>query len=168
MKSKVVKKAIEVTCIVGISVLVSLGVNVKINKDIQSIESNMDVIIDDVNKNNSDILTLEDKYNNLDRTINKEAISKEHKTKSHVKDKVDVIKQSNKKDTNINKDNTVNENTTINEDTKQFTEEDVQRYKEYKESLINEYGEDVYNLMNQEAGIENEEQSFYHFMEYGI
>ena len=85
MKSKVVKKAIEVTCIVGISVLVSLVVNIK-----------------------------------------------------------------------------------INEDNKQFTKEDIQRYKEYKQSLINEYGEDIYNLMNQEAGIENEAQSFYHFMEYGI
>ena len=49
-----------------------------------------------------------------------------------------------------------------------FTEEDIKRYEEYKEGLINEYGEDVYNLMNQEAGIENEEQSFYHFMKYGI
>ena len=49
-----------------------------------------------------------------------------------------------------------------------FTKEDIERYKNYKEGLINEYGEEVYNLMNQEAGINNEEESFYHFIKYGI
>ena len=49
-----------------------------------------------------------------------------------------------------------------------YTEEDYNRYLEYKEGLIQEYGEEIYNLMNQEAGIETEEDSFNHFMEYGI
>ena len=49
-----------------------------------------------------------------------------------------------------------------------YTEEDYNKYLEYKESLIQEYGEEIYNLMNQEAGIETEEDSFNHFMEYGI
>lgn len=49
-----------------------------------------------------------------------------------------------------------------------YTEEDYNRYLEYKEGLIQEYGEEIYNLMNQEAGIETEEDSFFHFMEYGI
>lgn len=49
-----------------------------------------------------------------------------------------------------------------------YTEEDYNRYLEYKEGLIQEYGEEIYNLMNQEAGIETEEDSFTHFMEYGI
>lgn len=49
-----------------------------------------------------------------------------------------------------------------------YTEEDYNRYLEYKEGLIQEYGEEIYNLMNQEAGIKNEEESFLHYMEYGI
>ena len=49
-----------------------------------------------------------------------------------------------------------------------YTEEDYNRYLEYKEGLIKEYGEEIYNLMNQEAGIKTEEESFEHFMEYGI
>lgn len=49
-----------------------------------------------------------------------------------------------------------------------YTEEDYNRYLEYKEGLIQEYGEEIYNLMNQEAGIETEEDSFNHFIEYGI
>ena len=49
-----------------------------------------------------------------------------------------------------------------------YTEEDYNRYLEYKEGLIKEYGEEIYNLMNQEAGIKTEDESFEHFMEYGI
>ena len=49
-----------------------------------------------------------------------------------------------------------------------YTKEDYDRYLEYKNNLIDEYGEDIYRLMNQEAGIETEEESFKHFMEYGI
>lgn len=49
-----------------------------------------------------------------------------------------------------------------------YTEEDYNKYLEYKEGLIKEYGEEIYNLMNQEAGIKTEEESFEHFMEYGI
>ena len=49
-----------------------------------------------------------------------------------------------------------------------YTEEDYNKYLEYKESLIQEYGEEIYNLMNQEAGIKTEEESFNHYMEYGI
>lgn len=49
-----------------------------------------------------------------------------------------------------------------------YTQEDYDKYLEYKQGLIDEHGEEIYNLMNQEAGIENEEESFYHFMEYGI
>ncbi|MGL5764572.1 MAG: hypothetical protein ACRCX8_02910 [Sarcina sp.] len=55
----------------------------------------------------------------------------------------------------------------INSTTK-YTEDDYNRYIEYRESLIVEYGQEVYDLMNQEAGLENEEQSFIHFMKYGI
>ena len=49
-----------------------------------------------------------------------------------------------------------------------YTEEDYNKYLEYKESLIQEHGEEIYKLMNQEAGIKTEEESFSHFMEYGI
>ena len=49
-----------------------------------------------------------------------------------------------------------------------YTEEDYSRYLEYKSDLIDQYGEDIYKLMNQEAGIETEEESFKHFMKYGI
>ena len=49
-----------------------------------------------------------------------------------------------------------------------YTEEDYIKYLEYKNNLIDQYGEDIYKLMNQEAGITTEEESFKHFMEYGI
>ena len=49
-----------------------------------------------------------------------------------------------------------------------YTEEDYNKYLEYKESLIQEHGEEIYNLMNQEAGIKTEEESFSHYMKYGI
>lgn len=42
------------------------------------------------------------------------------------------------------------------------------KYTEYKNGLISQYGEDTYKLMNQEAGIENEQQSFEHYLAYGI
>ena len=42
------------------------------------------------------------------------------------------------------------------------------KYLEYKSNLIEKYGHDVYVLMNQEAGIETEEESFKHFIKYGI
>ena len=48
------------------------------------------------------------------------------------------------------------------------TIEDYQRYEQYKQNLISEHGKEVYELMNQEAGIKNEQQSFEHFMKYGI
>ena len=49
-----------------------------------------------------------------------------------------------------------------------YVEEDYMKYLEYKNNLIDQYGEDIYKLMNQEAGITTEEESFKHFMEYGI
>ena len=49
-----------------------------------------------------------------------------------------------------------------------YTEEDYIKYLEYKNNLIDQYGEDIYKLMNQEAGITTEEESFKHFIEYGI
>lgn len=49
-----------------------------------------------------------------------------------------------------------------------YTKEDYNKYLEYKNNLIEEYGEDIYKLMNENAGIETEEESFKHFMEYGI
>ena len=49
-----------------------------------------------------------------------------------------------------------------------YTEEDYNKYLEYKKGLIKEYGEEIYNSMNQEAGIKTEEESFKHYMEYGI
>lgn len=42
------------------------------------------------------------------------------------------------------------------------------KYNDYKNSLIAQYGEDTYNLMNQEAGINSEEESFIHYAKYGI
>ncbi|MGL4802004.1 MAG: hypothetical protein ACRC18_07035 [Cetobacterium sp.] len=51
---------------------------------------------------------------------------------------------------------------------KGYTKENYNNYIEYKNSLIEEYGEEVYNLMNQEAGITTEQESFLHFMENGI
>ena len=41
-------------------------------------------------------------------------------------------------------------------------------YSEYKEDLISKYGKDTYNLMNQEAGINSEAESFVHYVRYGI
>lgn len=42
------------------------------------------------------------------------------------------------------------------------------KYNDYKNSLITQYGEDTYNLMNQEAGINSELESFIHYVKYEI
>lgn len=42
------------------------------------------------------------------------------------------------------------------------------KYNDYKNSLITQYGEDTYNLMNQETGISSERESFIHYIKYGI
>ena len=44
----------------------------------------------------------------------------------------------------------------------------IEDYNNYKQDLINKYGEETYNLMNIEAGIETEEESLQHFIKYGI
>lgn len=90
--------------------------------------------------------------------------------------------QENKKVINVVKEET-NNNTIKNEVIKEtateeagesqeqqsgYTEEDYNKYLEYKKGLIKEYGEEIYNSMNQEAGIKTEEESFNHYMEYGI
>ncbi|MBC6695298.1 hypothetical protein H9L25_00705 [Terrisporobacter mayombei] len=41
-------------------------------------------------------------------------------------------------------------------------------YMNYRDKLISENGKEVYNLMNQEAGINSEEESFIHYVKYGI
>lgn len=69
---------------------------------------------------------------------------------------------------NTNENNNNKINNTTNNDNKEYTEEDYNKYLEYKNSLIEEYGDETYNLMNQEAGISSEEESFIHYMEYGI
>lgn len=43
-----------------------------------------------------------------------------------------------------------------------------QKYEDSKNALISQYGEDTYKLMNQEEGITNEQESYNHFIEYGI
>ena len=42
------------------------------------------------------------------------------------------------------------------------------KYLEYKSNLIEQYGYNIYVLMNQEAGIETEQESFEHFIKYGM
>ncbi|WP_297136188.1 hypothetical protein [Terrisporobacter sp.] len=55
------------------------------------------------------------------------------------------------------------------EDTQRYLNELLKdKYNDYKESLINEYGEEGYLLMNQEAGISSEEESLNHYIKYGI
>ena len=44
----------------------------------------------------------------------------------------------------------------------------IEDYNNYKQGLINEYGQETYDLMNIEAGIESEEESLQHFIKYGI
>ena len=44
----------------------------------------------------------------------------------------------------------------------------IEYYNNYKQGLINEYGQETYDLMNIEAGIESEEESLQHFIKYGI
>lgn len=41
-------------------------------------------------------------------------------------------------------------------------------YMNYRDKLISENGKGVYNLMNQEAGINSELESFIHYSKYGI
>lgn len=44
----------------------------------------------------------------------------------------------------------------------------IEDYNNYKQGLINEYGQETYDLMNIEAGIESEEESLQHFIKYGV
>lgn len=84
--------------------------------------------------------------------------------------KIDIILNSNKVETTVKKEptkNNIKENI-INKNTDDIPLEVIKEYYKYKEELINTYGEDTYNLMNIEAGIESEEQSLKHFIEYGI
>ena len=84
--------------------------------------------------------------------------------------KIDIILNSNKVETTVKKEptkNNIKENI-INKNTDDIPLEVIKEYYKYKEELINTYGEDTYNLMNIEAGIESEEQSLKHFNEYGI
>lgn len=72
----------------------------------------------------------------------------------------------------VNKDNIFKNDILASEEQEEiqsnYTEEDYIKYLEYKNNLIDQYGEDIYKLMNQEAGIITEEESFKHFIEYGI
>ena len=84
--------------------------------------------------------------------------------------KIDIILNSNKVETTVKKEptkNNIKENI-INKNTDDIPLEVIKEYYKYKEELINTYGKDTYNLMNIEAGIESEEQSLKHFIEYGI
>ena len=72
----------------------------------------------------------------------------------------------------IDKDNIFKNDILVSEEQEEtqniYVEEDYMKYLEYKNNLIDQYGEDIYKLMNQEAGITTEEESFKHFIEYGI
>ena len=129
------------------------------------------------------------KYNMLESEINQNDIFKNdilaYTPVEAEKENIKPIAatQENKKVINVVKEETNNntiKNEVIEEPTTEeaeesqeqpqngYTEEDYNKYLEYKEGLIQEYGEEIYNLMNQEAGINTEEESFNHFMEYGI
>lgn len=128
MFKKCIKKVVNISCVVGLSILVNLS----INNTCGHIDTNTIDTIENESKIN--ISGIED----------------------------DIIDNS--------KEETIEGSDPQPEELDQlhFTKEDIERYKNYKEGLINEYGEEVYNLMNQEAGINNEEESFYHFIKYGI
>lgn len=98
-------------------------------------------------------------------TVNENSFisEKENNTNNTLENNLTIEENNN---TNENNNNKINN--TTNNDNKEYTEEDYNNYLEYKNSLIEEYGEEIYNLMNQEAGISSEEESFIHYMEYGI
>ena len=83
-----------------------------------------------------------------------------------------MINKYNMNESEIDKDNIFKNDILASEEQEEiqsnYTEEDYIKYLEYKNNLIDQYGEDIYKLMNQEAGITTEEESFKHFMEYGI
>ena len=83
-----------------------------------------------------------------------------------------MINKYNMNESEIDKDNIFKNDILASEEQEgiqsNYTEEDYIKYLEYKNNLIDQYGEDIYKLMNQEAGITTEEESFKHFMEYGI
>ena len=83
-----------------------------------------------------------------------------------------MLNKYNMNESELDKDNIFKNDILASEEEKEiqsnYTEEDYIKYLEYKNNLIDQYGEDIYKLMNQEAGITTEEESFKHFMEYGI
>ena len=83
-----------------------------------------------------------------------------------------MLNKYNMNESEIDKDNIFKNDILASEEQEgiqsNYTEEDYIKYLEYKNNLIDQYGEDIYKLMNQEAGITTEEESFKHFMEYGI
>ena len=83
-----------------------------------------------------------------------------------------MINKYNVDESEIDKDNIFKNDILVSEEQEEtqniYVEEDYMKYLEYKNNLIDQYGEDIYKLMNQEAGITTEEESFKHFIEYGI
>lgn len=141
-----------------------------------------------INKPSNDIVAVD--TNNLPKVVETNANIIEVENKST--NTVDINKKQDN-DVSLNENNNNNENISSNisyndkeveidtsiEDIETFINnieintDDIpvgviEDYINYKEGLINEYGEDTYNLMNIEAGIESEEQSLKHFIEYGI
>lgn len=101
---------------------------------------------------------------------NANLIVQEVKEVKKIKENKKVVINKNNNDNLKNEPVEIPTEPTEQEEQKQnnYNEDDYNKYLEYKNELIEEYGEEIYNLMNQEAGIETEEDSFNHFMEYGI
>ena len=49
-----------------------------------------------------------------------------------------------------------------------FVGQNYKQYLKYKNSLIERYGLETYNLMNQEVGISSEKESFIYYIKNGI
>ena len=146
MFKKCIKKVVNISCVVGLSILVNLS----INNTCGHIDTNTIVAEKEVIKKEEVIIPPSPQVQSSNQNTIEETIE-------------DDIIDNSKEETIEGFDPQLEELDQLH-----FTKEDIERYKNYKEDLINEYGEEVYNLMNQEAGINNEEESFYHFIKYGI
>ena len=188
MKNNKILKSIivvESVCVIGMSMLLSgcaKESNIKDNVDLYSNNVNHKVVEPakelNVNKEIETKVETTVEKEPVKNTIKENAINKKPVNKNEsVGAGANDTSSSNNKDM-FNDDREVQIDTSIEDiesmidnieiNTDDIPLEVIKEYYKYKEELINEYGEDTYNLMNIEAGIESEEQSLKHFIEYGI
>ena len=177
------KKFINIITITLFILTISIITNNKSVAQVPTVEKEFKIVNTYINNSNSNIIEFNDNSYvviNKDKNIYEfyavEAGDYEIKAED-LEQLTNIIKtyminKYNMNESEIDKDNIFKNDILASEEQEgiqsNYTEEDYIKYLEYKNNLIDQYGEDIYKLMNQEAGITTEEESFKHFMKYGI